>query len=155
MSFTPSGDAGSLADALERLLLDPAHAAELGRCGREIVNARFTSDAMARNFEELLQAAMKIVMRAAALFLFLAVLTTGCSSFERAWRNPPAQSAGIAGRWEGRWQSARTGHDGKLRAIITPQTAARYDARFRATYRSVLSAEYGVTLDVKQRGPAI
>ena len=32
------GDASSLADALEKLLLDPAHAAELGRCGREIVN---------------------------------------------------------------------------------------------------------------------
>ncbi len=47
------GDAGSLADALEKLLLDPVRAAEAGRCGREIVNARFTSDAMARNFEEL------------------------------------------------------------------------------------------------------
>jgi hypothetical protein len=96
---------------------------------------------------------MKIIMRPAALFLIVAVLTTGCSSFDRAWRNPPAQSGGIAGRWEGRWQSTRTGHNGKLRAIITPQAAARYDARFRATYRSVLSAEYGVTLDVKQRGP--
>jgi hypothetical protein len=96
---------------------------------------------------------MKIAMRAAPLFLSIAVLMTGCSSFDRAWRNPPAQTAGIGGRWEGRWQSARSGHDGKLRAIITPQTAARYDARFRATYRSVLSAEYGVTLDVKQRGP--
>ena len=96
---------------------------------------------------------MKIVMRAATLFLFVAVLTTGCSSFDRAWRNPPPQPAGIAGRWEGRWQSARTGHNGKLRAIITVQTAARYDARFRATYRSVLSAEYGVALDVKRRGP--
>jgi glycosyltransferase involved in cell wall biosynthesis len=49
------GDAGSLADALEKLLLDPAHAAKLGRCGREIVNSHFTSDAMARNFEELLK----------------------------------------------------------------------------------------------------
>jgi len=48
-------DASSLADVLEKLLLDPAHAAELGRCGREIVNARFTSDAMARSFEELLK----------------------------------------------------------------------------------------------------
>jgi hypothetical protein len=96
---------------------------------------------------------MKIAMRAAPLFLSIAVLTIGCSSFDRAWRNPPAQTAGIGGRWEGRWQSARTGHNGKLRAIITPQTAARYDARFRATYHSVLSAEYGVTLDVKQRGP--
>ena len=95
---------------------------------------------------------MKIVMRAAALFLFVAVLTTGCSSFDRAWRNSPAQSAGIAGRWEGRWQSERTRHDGKLRAIITPRTAEQYDARFHATHGSVLSAEYGVTLHVKQRG---
>jgi len=49
------GDANSLADALEKLLLDPAHAAKLGRCGREIVNARFTSDAMARSFGELVK----------------------------------------------------------------------------------------------------
>jgi hypothetical protein len=96
---------------------------------------------------------MKIVLQAAVLFLFVAVLTTGCSSFDRAWRNPPAQSAGIAGHWQGGWQSARTGHHGKLRAIITPQTNARYDARFRATYRAVLTTEYGVTLDVKRRGP--
>ena len=79
---------------------------------------------------------MKIGMRAAALFLSIALLTTGCSSFNRAWRNPPAQSAGIAGRWEGRWQSARTPHSGKLRAILTPQTAERYDARFHATHGS-------------------
>ena len=96
---------------------------------------------------------MKIVKRAAALSLFLALFATGCSSFDRAWRNPPAQSGGLAGRWEGRWQSARSGHDGKLRAIITSQTPGRSDARFRATYRSVLSAEYGVTLHVKRRGP--
>jgi glycosyltransferase involved in cell wall biosynthesis len=48
-------DASSLANALEKLLLDPARAAGLGRCGREIVNAHFTSHAMARNFEELLK----------------------------------------------------------------------------------------------------
>jgi glycosyltransferase involved in cell wall biosynthesis len=52
--FAP-GDASSLADALEKLLRDPAQAVELGRCGREVVNARFTSDAMAHNFEELLK----------------------------------------------------------------------------------------------------
>ena len=51
----PNGDASSLADALEKLLLDPAHSAELGRSGRKIVNARFTSEAMARHFEELLK----------------------------------------------------------------------------------------------------
>jgi glycosyltransferase involved in cell wall biosynthesis len=49
------GDANSLADALEKMLLDPARGAELGRRGREIVNTHFTSDAMARNFEKLLK----------------------------------------------------------------------------------------------------
>jgi hypothetical protein len=95
---------------------------------------------------------MKIVPRT-ALFLFVAVLATGCSSFEREWRKQPPESSGIAGRWEGRWQSERTGHSGKLRAIITPQAPKQYHGWFRATYRSVLSAEYGVTLDVQQRGP--
>jgi hypothetical protein len=96
---------------------------------------------------------MKILTRAAALLLAIVVLTTGCSSFERAWRNSPAESTGIAGRWQGSWKSARSGDSGKLRAIITRQSAARYTARFHATYHSVLSAVYSVTLDVTQRGP--
>jgi hypothetical protein len=95
---------------------------------------------------------MKIALRAVALLLSIAVLTSGCSSFERAWRNPPAESSGIAGRWQGNWKSARSGDSGKLRAIITRQSADRYSARFHATYHSVLSASYGVTLDVTQQG---
>ena len=95
---------------------------------------------------------MRIVIRAVALLISIAVLTSGCSSFERAWRNPPIESSGIAGRWQGNWKSARSGDSGKLRAIITRQSAAQYKARFHATYHSVLSADYGVTLDVKRRG---
>jgi glycosyltransferase involved in cell wall biosynthesis len=49
------GDASSLAEALERLLLDPPDAVQLGRQGREVVNAQFTSDAMAGSFDKLLQ----------------------------------------------------------------------------------------------------
>jgi hypothetical protein len=96
---------------------------------------------------------MKIATQVAALFLSLAVLMTSCSSFERTWRNPPAESSGIAGRWQGSWKSARSGDSGKLRAIITRQSTAHYKARFHATFHSVLSAVYGVTLDVTQRGP--
>jgi hypothetical protein len=96
---------------------------------------------------------MKNVIRAAALLLSIAVLTTGCSSFERAWQNPPAESSGIAGRWQGSWKSAGSGDRGKLRAIIIRQSGTHYTARFHATYHSVLSAEYSVTLDVTQRGP--
>jgi hypothetical protein len=96
---------------------------------------------------------MKNVIRAAALLLSIAVLTTGCSSFERAWQNPPAESSGIAGRWQGSWKSTGSGDRGKLRAIIILQSGTHYTARFHATYHSVLSAEYSVTLDVTQRGP--
>jgi hypothetical protein len=95
---------------------------------------------------------MRIVTPAAVLLLSIAMLTTGCSSFERAWRNPPAESSGIAGRWQGNWKSARSSDSGKLRAIITRQSAALYKARFHATYHSVLTAVYGVTLEAKQRG---
>jgi glycosyltransferase involved in cell wall biosynthesis len=49
------GDTSSLAEALEKLLLDPAQAALLGRQGHEVVNARFTSDALAANFDGLLK----------------------------------------------------------------------------------------------------
>jgi hypothetical protein len=93
------------------------------------------------------------MIRSAALILFVAVLIAGCSSFDRAWQNPAATSGGISGRWEGRWQSARSGESGRLRAIIMPQSATQSKARFHATYHSVLSADYGVTLDVKPRGP--
>ena len=95
---------------------------------------------------------MKMVIRAAALLLALAVLSTGCSSFERAWQNPPAESSGMAGRWLGTWKSAGSGDSGRLRAIITRQSGTQYQARFHATYHSVLSAAYSVTLDVTQRG---
>ena len=95
---------------------------------------------------------MRIAIQSAALFLSIAVLTTGCSSFERAWRNPSVESSGIAGRWQGSWKSARSGDSGKLRAIITPQSSGHYKARFHARYHSVLSAVYGVTLDVTPRG---
>jgi hypothetical protein len=97
---------------------------------------------------------MKIVRRPLALLVLIAIIlaTGGCSSFERAWRNPPDPSNGIAGRWEGSWQSARSGDRGRLRAIITPQNATQYRARFHATYHSVFTADYSVTLDVKRRG---
>jgi hypothetical protein len=95
---------------------------------------------------------MKIVIPAVALLLSIAILTSGCSSFERAWRNPPAESSGVAGRWQGKWKSARSDDSGKLRAIITRQSSAEYRALFHATYHSVLSASYGVTLEATQRG---
>ena len=44
--LVPPGDTSALAKALDRLLTDPALAAELGSRGRELVSARFTDSAM-------------------------------------------------------------------------------------------------------------
>jgi glycosyltransferase involved in cell wall biosynthesis len=46
-------DEQALAEALESLLLEPARAASLGRCGQAEVRRRFTSDHMAAGVEEL------------------------------------------------------------------------------------------------------
>ena len=81
--------------------------------------------------------AMKILMQAAALFLAIAVLTTGCSSFEREWRNPSAESTGIAGRWQGNWKSARSAQWQAARDHHTPG-AAQYERGFTPR-NSVLS----------------
>ena len=50
-------DVGSLADTLEALLLDHDRARTLGNRGRNAVLKRFTSEAMAREFAQLCEAA--------------------------------------------------------------------------------------------------
>ena len=95
---------------------------------------------------------ISILFIAAALL----VLGTGCT-FDRQWRNlaraqavagAPATQASdpMAGRWEGKWVSERTGHRGRLRAIITPVNATTYRVRYDATYMAVLRFGYGMDL---------
>jgi glycosyltransferase involved in cell wall biosynthesis len=50
------GDAAALADGLEALLCDPARARDLGRQGRDVVRARFSSRAMAEETARTLEA---------------------------------------------------------------------------------------------------
>lgn len=76
----------------------------------------------------------------------LCLLVTGCcSTFERDWRaagNQCAYGDGLAGRWEGSWESHVNGHKGSLRAIITRCGENQYYARYRATYAAVLPFEF-------------
>lgn len=81
--------------------------------------------------------------------------STGCSSFHTAWKTaselPPALDADtIEGRWEGRWESDRNHHNGRLRCIVTRQTNGLYSARFHANYRILFNLRFGYTaiLDV-------
>lgn len=53
--LVPSGDTAALANAIDRLLSDPAKAAAMGTRGREFVSARFTDSALLRGWNELLE----------------------------------------------------------------------------------------------------
>lgn len=79
----------------------------------------------------------------------------GCSSFNKEWRQAAESTLGsgeLAGAWEGRWISDVNGHHGNLRCIMTQTATNRYDARFRAKYKKILSFEYTVPLRVAQDG---
>ena len=54
--LVPAGDPEAMADAVERLLADPAAAAEMGREGRRRVEQRFTTGHMARDIDAVLRA---------------------------------------------------------------------------------------------------
>lgn len=87
------------------------------------------------------------------LLLGLAAVMSGCSTFNRDWKKATAEpfpSGDIAGAWEGHWISEVNGHNGRLRALITKDAPGKYNARFHAKYRRVLSFSYAVPLDAQQ-----
>ena len=53
--LVPYGDTLALANAIDRLLADPAKAAAMGARGRELVSARFTDAALLRGWRNLLE----------------------------------------------------------------------------------------------------
>jgi len=82
----------------------------------------------------------------------LLALTSGCSSFHRDWRAAgklPTPSDTIQGRWEGSWVSNENGHHGRLRCLLTKDETNRYQARFHAKYKRILSFSYTVPLEVE------
>lgn len=108
-------------------------------------------------------------MRSTALFvstiIFFAAI--GCSGFERewsAWKSAPSleiSDASLIGLWEGSWISEASGHNGRLRCIVTPEgqdletlaaippsagSEGGYLARFRAKW-SIFSFEHELHLE--------
>jgi len=82
----------------------------------------------------------------ATAFLF------GCSSFNLDWKKAaqdPIPSNAMTGRWEGTWTSLSNGHTGTLRCLMSKTNEAQYVARFRATYKKILSFSYTVPLSVE------
>jgi hypothetical protein len=88
--------------------------------------------------------------RRTLILLLLAVgLSTSCSTFSRRWRAAAGESrsaAGIAGRWEGTWQSDVNQHRGGLRCVLSQTGPETFQARFRATFWKILRSSYTVEL---------
>ena len=83
--------------------------------------------------------------------LFLVMLGSGCSSFNREWRAAaPIPPAGMEGRWLGTWRSDVNGHNGKLRCLVRRTEAGQFEARFHAKYKRILSFGYTVGLTVQE-----
>jgi hypothetical protein len=91
-----------------------------------------------------------ICSRARTLILILlASCSSGClCTFERDWRaaeihRVPADN--LAGLWEGTWLSHYNGHNGKLRAIITPRGNGQYRAQYKGTFAFIVPFAYETT----------
>lgn len=79
----------------------------------------------------------------------LACASSGClCTFERDWRaaeKRPLPADNLAGRWEGTWVSHYNGHNGSLRAIITPCGNGRYIAQYKGTFAAIVPFAYETT----------
>jgi hypothetical protein len=94
-----------------------------------------------------------------ALFALLALplILAGCASpkFASDWRHalktPPT---GIEGAWEGTWLSENTGHQGKLRCLVSsqPHMPHTFNFQYWASWATVLSGSFEVSYFVKPDG---
>lgn len=88
----------------------------------------------------------RVLITALAL---LAGSSSGClCTFERDWRaakDCPVPADNLAGLWEGTWLSHYNGHNGKLRAIITPCGNGRYLAQYKGTFAFIVPFAYETT----------
>lgn len=82
------------------------------------------------------------------LFLVLAVLTGGCTCFNRDWQAAamePIPANDLAGRWQGIWLSDVNGHTEQLRCLIRKVGGTNYSARFQAKYKKLIRFTFNYT----------
>ena len=94
----------------------------------------------------------RINLSAISSVVLILWICTGCSTFHRDWKQAaglPGTPGDLLGRWEGTWVSEDNGHQGRLRCLVTKTGADRYQARFHANYRKILSFGYTVPLRVQ------
>lgn len=84
-----------------------------------------------------------------------AASSTGCCSFEMKWcaaKRQPVPCDNLAGLWEGSWESDYNGHNGKLRAIVTPCGPGKYRAHYHATFAMVIPYAYETVHNASTQG---
>src|SRR5687767_5977988 len=91
----------------------------------------------------------------ASFALLLAVSLSGCSTFHREWKQAaalPTPTDDITGRWQGRWKSEATGHQGTLRCVVSKESPAKYRFLYRPVWKKILHGTYTVLQDVQREG---
>lgn len=81
-----------------------------------------------------------------ALLLLLAFTLTGCSSFNSKWASfapQPIAPTGALGRWEGKWISQVSGHEGRLRCIVEKTQNTQTIEAAASDYLFMFSAKWG------------
>ena len=82
-----------------------------------------------------------------------APLTANCRDFTRLWENAPASAPDtVAGRWEGEWVSAASGHRGRLRCVVEMLEPSVWRMWFRGEYAGVFRACYSTDFSARREG---
>lgn len=94
--------------------------------------------------------------------LFLAVMLSSCTSFEKEWNAAVAdyQSGAVKtpeGPWTGTWTTTSNGHTGDLRAIVkeSPKKPGEYQFRYHATWAKIFSGSYTVSFPARKQGNSV
>jgi hypothetical protein len=87
------------------------------------------------------------------VLLSMPLCLCSCSTFNYEWRRAartPIPTDDISGAWEGHWVSRVTGHNDRLRALISQVNTNHYDVKFHAAYKSetfkFITVHFGYTV---------
>ncbi|MBA73474.1 MAG: hypothetical protein VX646_07385 [Verrucomicrobiota bacterium] len=93
-------------------------------------------------------------MHKICLVIFLALACSGCAKYQKQWEKaqneiPPPHN-NLEGSWIGSWESAPSGHGGKLKCIIKESDKGQYEFHYWATWAKVISGGFRITCKVKK-----
>ena len=106
-----------------------------------------------------------IILRFALGLILTSVLPSCGFAFRKAWNEPTpcalmmpptanmTKVSQVAGKWEGTWLSATTGHQGTLRCVVdcTQGKPGDHEFFYHATWKKILSGSYKAVHTVKKQ----